>query len=295
MASVEALKPDVVSAPILSHLPSLIGSLGDNTFGRKLITFLNEACGAEHCTIFRFSKQSPIEVAAVSRDGTDTAHRQVQLYLEGSYWRGDPTMTEALRVVGSAGHSMQRTDIRTLPNGEFRNRLYKRTHIRERILLCGGTPDAAIGLSILRSEQQGVASDNELSTLGALSSTLISILGKHAHLIEGRSNLSFALTSLDEIQRTLEGAAATLSKREIEVCARILYGISSAGIALDLGIGEETVMTYRKRAYQRLSIATQRELLLWYIAEWSGTQAHRSPPQRLWDGRGDRITDAATG
>jgi DNA-binding CsgD family transcriptional regulator len=283
MASVEAVKPSDVSAPIWSHLPSLIGSLGDNAFGRKLITFLNETCGAEHCTLFRFSKQSPFEVAAVSRDGTDTAHRQFQLYLAGAYWRGDPTMTEALRLVGSSGHSMQRTDIRSMPNSEFRNRLYKRTHIRERILLCGGTADAAIGLSILRSETQGVASDNELSTLGALSSTLISILGKHAHMVEGRSSLSFALTSLAEIHRTLEGAGARLSKREIEVCSRILFGISSAGIALDLGIGEETVMTYRKRAYQRLSIATQRELLLWYVAQWSGTQGNPPRAPRMPD------------
>jgi DNA-binding CsgD family transcriptional regulator len=283
MANVEAFKPSNVSAPILDHLPSLIGSLGDNAFGRKLITFLNETCGAEHCTVFRFSKQSPFEVAAVSRDGTDTAHRQFQLYLAGSYWRGDPTMTEALRLVGSSGHSMQRTDIRSMPNSEFRNRLYKRTHIRERILLCGGTADAAMGLSILRSETQGVASDHELSTLGALSSTLISILGKHAHIVEGRSNLSFALTSLAEIQRTLEGAAVHLSRREIEVCSRILFGISSVGIALDLGIGEETVMTYRKRAYQRLSIATQRELLLWYVAEWSGTKGKSARAPRLPD------------
>jgi DNA-binding CsgD family transcriptional regulator len=248
-----------------------------------LITFLNETCGAEHCTLFKFSKQTPFEVVALSRDGTDTAHRQFQLYLAGSYWRGDPTMTEALRLVGSFGHSMQRTDIRSMPNSEFRNRLYNRTHIRERILLCGGTTDAAIGLSILRSETQGVASDHELSTLGALSSTLMAILGKHAHMVESRSNLSFALTSLAEIQRTLEAAAIQLSKREIEVCARILFGISSAGIALDLGIGEETVMTYRKRAYQRLSIATQRELLLWYLSEWSGRQAHSAQASRLPD------------
>jgi DNA-binding CsgD family transcriptional regulator len=274
MQSLDSTMSSPVAAPILSHLPSLIASLGDAGFGRKLITFLNATCGAEHCTLFRFSKKSPFEVAAVSRDGTDTAHRQFQLYLAGSFWRGDPTMIEALRAVESTGHSMQRTDIRSMPNGEFRNRLYKRTHIRERILLCGGTADAAIGLSILRSEQQGVATDSELSTLGAISETLIAILGKHAHMVEGRSDLSFALTSLGEIQRTLEGAAVQLSKREAEVCARILFGISSAGIALDLGIGEETVMTYRKRAYQRLSIATQRELLLWYIAEWSGPRSH---------------------
>src|SRR5713101_1673633 len=108
MQSLHSATSSPLAAPILSHLPNLIASLGDAGFGRKLITFLNATCGAEHCTLFRFSKQSPFEVAAVSRDGTDTAHRQFQLYLAGSYWRGDPTMTEALRLVGSSGHSMQR-------------------------------------------------------------------------------------------------------------------------------------------------------------------------------------------
>ena len=40
------------------------------------------------------------------------------------------------------------------------------------------------------------------------------------------------------------------------------------GIASRLNIGEETVKTYRKRAYQRLGKATQRELLNWYIERW---------------------------
>ena len=49
----------------------------------------------------------------------------------------------------------------------------------------------------------------------------------------------------------------------------MLYGLSTVGIALDLEIGEESVKTYRKRAYQRLRIGTERELLTWYLALWS--------------------------
>lgn len=45
--------------------------------------------------------------------------------------------------------------------------------------------------------------------------------------------------------------------------------MSTTGIALDLDIRVETVMTYRKRSYRRLGIATQRELLLWYIKLWT--------------------------
>jgi DNA-binding CsgD family transcriptional regulator len=66
-----------------------------------------------------------------------------------------------------------------------------------------------------------------------------------------------------------------LPRREAEVCARILYGMSSVGIALDLSVSEETVKTYRKRAYQRLNIGSERELLTWYLARWSRWRGHR--------------------
>jgi DNA-binding CsgD family transcriptional regulator len=104
-----------------------------------------------------------------------------------------------------------------------------------------------------------------------MSETLVSVVSKHVSLVENANNFSLALTSLKEIEATLEASNVKLPRREAEVCARILYGISSAGIALDLEIGEETVATYRKRTYQRLGIATQRELLLWYIREWGAT------------------------
>ena len=33
-------------------------------------------------------------------------------------------------------------------------------------------------------------------------------------------------------------------------------------------------MTYRRRAYQRLTIGSQRELLMWYLALWTSQRAH---------------------
>ncbi|WP_416365582.1 LuxR C-terminal-related transcriptional regulator [Paraburkholderia terrae] len=63
----------------------------------------------------------------------------------------------------------------------------------------------------------------------------------------------------------MAAAALSLTAREVQVGARYLYGVSTSGIASDLGIGNETVVTYRKRLYERLSIGSRRELLLWYL------------------------------
>jgi len=51
-----------------------------------------------------------------------------------------------------------------------------------------------------------------------------------------------------------------LSKREREVCARAAIGMSVETTALELGIGKTTVLTYRKRAYERLDVTSPSEL-----------------------------------
>src|SRR5882757_2373408 len=59
----------------------------------------------------------------------------------------------------------------------------------------------------------------------------------------------------------LRTIAPGLPARELEVMALIAHGLSSHGIALELQISVNTVLTYRKRAYSRLDISTQNELM----------------------------------
>ena len=103
---------------------------------------------------------------------------------------------------------------------------------------------------------------------------LMAVLSKHADIRQTRPNVAQALTALEEIESCIVATSA-LPRREAEVSARILYGMSSVGIALDLSVSEETVKTYRKRAYQRLGIGSERELLTWYLARWSLWRGHR--------------------
>jgi DNA-binding CsgD family transcriptional regulator len=57
-------------------------------------------------------------------------------------------------------------------------------------------------------------------------------------------------------------ATASLSDRENQVCSLILMGNSSESIALLLGISRNSVLTYRRRAYERLRITSQHELFV---------------------------------
>jgi len=51
-----------------------------------------------------------------------------------------------------------------------------------------------------------------------------------------------------------------LTDRELDVCARVLQGMTHEGIAADLGLGVPTVKTYRNRAFARMGIHFRNEL-----------------------------------
>lgn len=75
-----------------------------------------------------------------------------------------------------------------------------------------------------------------------------------------RGDASEPLCCLSTIEQCLSDCT-NLPTRELEVCSRILHGLSSTAIAIDLHLCDSTIKTYRKRAYQRLSIGSERELL----------------------------------
>jgi DNA-binding CsgD family transcriptional regulator len=67
--------------------------------------------------------------------------------------------------------------------------------------------------------------------------------------------------SLDTIHNWLHRTYPELPRREREICSRTMLGATSASIGMELGIAVPTVLTYRRRAYQRLGISSASQLL----------------------------------
>lgn len=264
---------------LAANFPALIMAIGEKRFGRELLTLLNDTCGAEHATVFHLTADNLVEVTAASMDGSDTAHRQVGLYLKEGVWRRDPTLNEAKLRLTSQSEAFVRTDVAHLTDEVLREIVYGQGDISDRLLICSRWGDDIVGLSVLRSSHGGPFSKADLEAVQSIAATIFALLAKHISITWQGPQVSVALTSLQEIEACVHACAGSLPRREAEVCSRIIYGMSSVGVALELGISEETVMTYRKRTYHRLGIATQRELLLWYLDLWSHWQdrATRAP------------------
>lgn len=138
----------------------------------------------------------------------------------------------------------------------------------QRVLVCSRSAALSHGLRLERSPGRGHMTRDQIKILRQLAPILMSLIVRHFRLVDQQCRTAPQLTSLDQIEAIL-ATRSDLTRRESQVCARILFGLFTNGIALDLGIGKESVMTYRKRAYQRLNIGSQHELLMWYLARWT--------------------------
>lgn len=249
------------SAPSVA-VESIIDKIGQRSFFSDLSTLLYDLCGADHTAILRYGTDELYELDARSLDGSKKAHERVSRYLKSQSWRVDPAFIELQEAQAGFRQLSVRVNLDALPR-DIHHQFYR--DIRDRILVCGYRDGAIYCLSLLRSENSAAFSSTSVGKLMAVSDTLLSSVAKHMEVDNNRPHM--ALTSLPHIEHTIL-TDGHLSQRESEVCARILYGISSPGIALDLDIGVETVKTYRNRAYLRLGIGSPRELLVWYLSIW---------------------------
>jgi DNA-binding CsgD family transcriptional regulator len=266
---------DPVVGSRTAGLARLVSAIGDQDFGNQLLAFFQGLCGVEHCTVFNLDSDAARGVATAGLYGAEVANRQIALYLQNQRWQRDPMIAQARKQLEVQTAGIVQTAVRELPDADFRDILYGGTNICDRVLLCGRSATGIVGLSLLRTSKTGDFSSDDIFHVHEACAVLMAIVNKHIALTWQIPDLPRALTSLGQIEACLAGNLVPLSRRETEVCARILHGVSSLGIALDLGISEETVMTYRKRAYQRLGIGSQRELLLWYLELWSSLNLRR--------------------
>jgi DNA-binding CsgD family transcriptional regulator len=257
-----------VAAPVRDgdvSLARIVDSLGTSEFEAQLLAFLHQSSGADHCVAYRFGDGDLRVLGAASLNGTNLARTNAVRYAREGFWQRDPVVIEAERHPQIQSSKLVRVEPQQIPDRELREHFYVRPGMREKVFISGERGGYLYGGSIFRSEQVGRFSDGDLHALAQSADFLLSCFAKHAGIAPDRGSAAAEFASAERIERRLRAWPWSLSEREIQVCARILYGMSNEGIALDLGIKPESVMTYRKRAYQRIGIATRHELFCEFL------------------------------
>lgn len=168
------------------------------------------------------------------------------------FYRYDPVRRMKRAAAGRrfARHVIGADDIR---RSDYREICFDRPRLAQKICFEQPAGDGRIMCNFYLRQPAGAASLRSLEELAEFA------LPSLARLAQTRSCEHASLVS--RIEARLARAYGELTLRERQVCARTIAGWPSGAIALDLGVGSGTVLTYRRRAYGRYDYSSAGEFL----------------------------------
>ena len=240
--------PDTPSAA--GHaLAQPVGALGEVGFGAALLAGLRDTLPLSSLSAYRTGSRPAIFFSA-SLGVPDTTRDCWRAYLSGPI-AGDRTLSSN----GAADDRLRLCHItaREVP-AEHRARVYDAHGVAERVSVVQEEPDRSVfALNFYRHQHQRPLSDAQLAEFGRVGGLLMALARKHIALTQPQALPASTSDRLRALQ-------ADLTPREIQVCIRLLQGMTQEGIAADMNLGLPTVKTYRNRAFARLGIHFRNEL-----------------------------------
>jgi DNA-binding CsgD family transcriptional regulator len=244
------------SGPLRRHVPRLIELCGTPRFEPALFQAAHEATSCEHLTAFAFSGASqPRIVLAANTTELPVARKVAQKYIR-QYWMLDPARSVAPPQRRAAADYAVRVYADEIDDSGYRHECYTTVGLHDRVSLITTRNDETLRVNFYKSRKSGRFAPEEIDYLLEASDLILSLLAKH-----DAAALPLGADLPGAFSRRLRLVAKPLPRREMEVCTLIATGMSSEGIGLQLGVSLNTVLTHRKRAYARLGISSQNELL----------------------------------
>lgn len=242
----------------------MVEALGEDEFPEAFGGALSTMLPVNLFSVFRLDEQQRLRyvLAGGQLEGDREFARIASSRYADSYWKLDP----AIRAV--LADRDWNTTIRAqawdaIPPSEYRTFCYERVHVQERLLVCRRVGAEIVMIGLYRTNAEQPFNPGCLRRLEAGAELMTTMAWKHARVISNY-NSRYLKPGDDSVARQLSATNAQLSTREIEVCTGLLLGRSTKEIARTLGIMPSSIVTFRKRAFLKLNIATRQDLVRLY-------------------------------
>ncbi len=250
---------DTAAAP-QQALAGIIDELGQPGFPRVLLGRVSPLVPAASFSVYQIgSGRTPRLFMSATHGVPDCTHDCWRAYLSGPH-RTDRSFAAA---AAEPGILLCHVDAAEVPP-EHRARVYEAHGMAERISAVRREADGALfALNLYRHQHQHPFTDTQVAAFEAMAPALVALARKHVALTPDRRDDR----TVDHWRGRLAALDAGLTAREIDVCARLLRGMTQEGVAADLRLGLTTVKTYRNRAFARLGIHFRNELFALLAAQ----------------------------
>jgi len=245
--------PRTFASPVVAEV---LAGVGTDHLAQSYLAAMQRLLPVTFCTVFAVQADGRIATVSAASSYGSTAERTAERYVAQRFDLQDPNMTwlaaRALPRQAQLWLGHQRAE--EVADPAYRAACYGDVGIRERasvLLLMPGGQRAAVSFYRSLSQPEFVAAD-------------FALIEAHAELLASATAAhSRGAVAAQASARPAFGAAQVqgLSLREREVIAQLLAGRTAKEAARALGIELTTVRTHQYRAFRRLGIRTQKELL----------------------------------
>jgi DNA-binding CsgD family transcriptional regulator len=250
MERIEA--PDAPWAADAELQAGIVDALGTPEFGPALLHALGAMAGVEEIFAFRRTDDGALPAVILSAGAGSQAGGRAEAYRR-HYFRFDP-LNAVFQAVDRGGLCLRvRPD--DIADRDYRRDCYARPGFVEKLSILRPGRGGWTTLSLFR--HGGAFSDGEAQGLRAFGRLLLPLIEAHSRAFGADQPSSGSAAA---VEARLNGLYPALTGRERAVCARTVIGMTAEGIGLDLGIRPTSVLTYRRRAYERLGISTALQL-----------------------------------
>ena len=173
------------------------------------------------------------------------------------YWGIDPARQAFAAGPKSANFALRILPEEDIKDDQHRHECYTTYRLVDRLSIYRRHGPKTYRINFYGGEPYGRFADSDVSHLMNSADIVMSLLVKHDAVgTEGSEDRTAEL-----FRSRLRLVSPKMPEREAEVCTAIMLGMTSEAIAIKLGISVNTILTYRKRAYGRLNISCQNELM----------------------------------
>ena len=242
-------------------LGGLIDLIGQGNFESSLLQCLQSVVPAASYSVYQTGRGcAPQLFVSASLGVPDTTRDCWKAYLSGPHLN-DQSFARNNAVPG--GTALCHITAKEVP-AQHRARVYEAHGMVERISAVEQSDSSIFAINFYRHDHQPAFSDAHLCGFEALAPALISLARKQislttCHRVIGESDIR-------RWERKLQQLNKSLTPRELDICARLLVGMTQDGIANALKLSVPTVKTYRNRAFSRLGIHFRNELFALVMA-----------------------------
>lgn len=235
-----------------AQLTGCIDSLGNGVFYPRFFQMMRVFAPIDQYMVFEFSPNGDYTTCRLAHniERPDLGLELASLYLDGAYL--DDPMLEELKtsVLNSPVDApCQLLEKRHLPP-IYRQRFFNVPNFDTKFSFVVVDPQSQHLFYVnFYSKKEDAFTEAQLGSLKQISSLIGSLLLKHFRNERKRRGVIKSLL------------ASGLSEREAQICNMILKGHTAKSIGNDLKLSESTVITYKKRAFNKLKIHRKSDLV----------------------------------